>query len=147
MRRTDSVVELPSDTLKATAYPTIELWFKTATASGVLVGLQDAELGDKPTSWRPVLNIDAAGKLRGEFRRIGVTGASGPITSAAAVTDSTWHHAVLTASATGQTLYLDGAKVGSIEGAVSEQSRDYAYPGAGYASDSWMGVASGEYRF
>ncbi|MFF7266473.1 LamG-like jellyroll fold domain-containing protein [Streptomyces sp. NPDC008159] len=144
---TDSAVELPSDTLQSTAYPTIELWFKTAKASAVLVGLQDEELGDKPTSYRPVLNIDAAGKLRGEFRRVGVTGATGPITSTAAVTDNAWHHAVLTASATGQTLYLDGKKVGSIVGAVADQSREYAYLGAGYASDSWMGVATGEYRF
>ncbi|MGW0909405.1 LamG-like jellyroll fold domain-containing protein [Streptomyces sp. NPDC002853] len=144
---TDSTVELPAGTLKAAAYPTIELWFKTNTPSGVLVGFQDAELGDKPTSYRPVLNIDPSGKLRGEFRRIGGTGASGPITSASAVTDNAWHHAVLSASAAGQTLYLDGKKVGSIDGAVSDQSRDYAYLGAGYASASWMGAATGEYRF
>ncbi|UUU25524.1 LamG-like jellyroll fold domain-containing protein [Streptomyces sp. DSM 40750] len=143
----DSVVELPSDTLQSTAYPTIELWFKTTKATAVLVGFQDEQLGDKPSSYRPVLNIDEAGKLRGEFRRVGVTGATGPITSTAAVTDGVWHHAVLTASATGQTLYLDGKKAGSIAGAVADQSRDYAYLGAGYASDSWMGVATGEYRF
>ncbi|MEU6657967.1 LamG-like jellyroll fold domain-containing protein [Streptomyces sp. NPDC046821] len=74
-------------------------------------------------------------------------GASGPIATTTAVTDNAWHHAVLTASATGQSLYLDGKKVGSIAGAVSEQSRDYAYLGAGYASDSWMGVANGEYHY
>ncbi|MEU3791755.1 LamG-like jellyroll fold domain-containing protein [Streptomyces fructofermentans] len=143
----DSVVEMPVGTLKATAYPTIEMWFKTSTASGVLVGFQDEELGDKPSSYRPVLNIDGAGKLRGEFRRVGVSGASGPITSPHSVVDNAWHHAVLTASATGQTLYLDGVAVGSINGAVSDQSRDYAYLGAGYASDSWMGLSTGEYRF
>ncbi|WP_326656724.1 LamG-like jellyroll fold domain-containing protein [Streptomyces sp. NBC_00385] len=144
----DSVVELPADTLKAAAYPTIELWFKTSTPSGVLVGFQEIEVGQIPTSsWRPVLNIDPSGKLRGEFRRAGVSGATGPITSSAAVTNNVWHHAVLTATATGQTMYLDSKKVGSIDGAVSDQSRDYAYLGAGYASGSWMGVATGEYHF
>ncbi|MET9894394.1 LamG-like jellyroll fold domain-containing protein, partial [Streptomyces sp. NPDC006465] len=145
---TDSVVELPASTLKAAAFPTIELWFKTNKPTGVLVGFQNAELGDKPTSYRPVLNIDPAGKLRGEFRRVGVSGATGPITSPQPVTDNAWHHAVLTATATGQALYLDGTKVGSIDGSVSDQSRDYAYLGAGYASSSWMGVtATDEYRF
>ncbi|WP_052190083.1 LamG-like jellyroll fold domain-containing protein [Streptomyces sp. NRRL S-1824] len=145
---TDSAIELPASTLKAAAFPAVELWFKTSKPTGVLVGFQNAELGDKPTSYRPVLNIDTAGKLRGEFRRVGVSGATGPITSVQPVTDNTWHHAVLTATATGQALYLDGAKVGSIDGAVSDQSRDYAYLGAGYASSSWMGVtASNEYRF
>ncbi|MFJ8802939.1 LamG-like jellyroll fold domain-containing protein [Streptomyces sp. NPDC102487] len=144
----DSVVDLPSDTFKATAYPSAELWFKTNTPSGVLLGFQDNEIGEKPdASWRPVLNIDAAGKLRGEFRRVGTVGASGPITSPTPVTDNAWHHTVLTTTSTGQTLYLDGKKLGSISGSVSDQSRQYAYLGAGYASDSWMGVPDGEYRF
>jgi RHS repeat-associated protein len=141
---TDSVVELPTDTLKTAASPTIELWFKTSTPSGVLVGFQNTELGDKPTSWRPVLNIDGAGKLRGEFY---TSGGATPIVSAQAVTDGAWHHAVLTAAANTQTLYLDGGKVGSLDGVVTEQSRDYAYLGAGYGSAGWMGLTEGEYRF
>ncbi|MGW4022511.1 LamG-like jellyroll fold domain-containing protein [Streptomyces sp. NPDC005009] len=142
----DSVVELPADTLKNAAFPTIELWFRTSTPSGVLVGFQDTELGEKPTSWRPVLNIDGEGKLRGEFYLTGSPGAT-PIVSTRTVTDGQWHHAVLTAGANTQTLYLDGAKVGSLAGALTEQSRDYAYLGAGYGSSGWMGLASGEYRF
>ncbi|WP_228044363.1 LamG-like jellyroll fold domain-containing protein [Streptomyces ferrugineus] len=142
----DSVIELPADTLKAAAFPAIELWFKTSTPSGVLVGFQNTELGDKPTSWRPVLNIDGAGKLRGEFYLSGASGAT-PIVSSQAVTDGRWHHVVLSGGATAQTLYLDGAKVGSLTGAITEQSRDHAYLGAGYGSSGWMGLASGEYRF
>ncbi|MEU3890796.1 LamG-like jellyroll fold domain-containing protein [Streptomyces sp. NPDC029041] len=143
---TDSVIELPADTLKAAAFPAIELWFKTTTPSGVLVGFQDEELGEKPTSWRPVLNIDGSGKLRGEFYLSGVSGAT-PIVSPQTVTDGKWHHAVLSAGATAQTLYLDGAKVGSLSGAITEQSGDYAYLGGGYGSSGWMGLASGTYRF
>ncbi|WP_323139334.1 LamG-like jellyroll fold domain-containing protein [Streptomyces sp. NBC_01549] len=143
---TDSVVELPADTLKAAAFPTVELWFKTSTPSGVLLGFQDTQLGDKPTSWRPVLNIDGSGKLRGEFYLTSSSGAT-PIVSSRTVTDGTWHHAVLSAGATAQTLYLDGVKVGSLDGALTEQSGDYAYLGAGYGSSGWMGLASGEYHF
>ncbi|MEU0411504.1 LamG-like jellyroll fold domain-containing protein [Streptomyces griseorubiginosus] len=143
---TDSVVELPTDTLKTAAFPTIELWFKTTTGSGVLVGFQNTELGEKPSSWRPVLNIDGSGKLRGEFWLSGVSGAS-PIVSSKTVTDGAWHHAVLTAAVNTQTLYLDGVKVGTLDGVLTEQSRDYAYLGAGYGSSGWMGLAEGEYRF
>ncbi|MFC9076742.1 LamG-like jellyroll fold domain-containing protein [Streptomyces sp. NPDC057062] len=143
---TDSVVELPADTLKTAAFPTIELWFKTSTASGVLVGFQNTELGEKPSSWRPVLNIDGSGKLRGEFYLTGSPGAT-PIVSSAAVTDGKWHHVVLSAAVNTQTLYLDGAKVGTLDGVLTEQSRDYAYLGAGYGSSGWMGLAEGEYRF
>ncbi|MEU3086606.1 LamG-like jellyroll fold domain-containing protein [Streptomyces massasporeus] len=143
---TDSVIELPAGTLQAAAFPAIELWFKTSTPSAVLVGFQDTELGEKPASWRPVLNIDGAGKLRGEFYLAGASGAT-PIVSSRTVTDGAWHHAVLSGGATAQTLYLDGAKVGSLAGAITEQSREYAYLGAGYGSSGWMGLASGEYRF
>ncbi|WP_393096894.1 LamG-like jellyroll fold domain-containing protein [Streptomyces sp. LN325] len=142
----DSVVELPADTLKAAAFPTIELWFKSSTPSGVLVGFQDTELGDKPSSWRPVLNIDGSGKLRGEFYLTGDPGAT-PIVSSQSVTDGKWHHTVLTAAANTQSLYLDGVKVGSLAGALTDQSRDYAYLGAGYGSSGWMGLANAEYRF
>ncbi|MGW0576254.1 LamG-like jellyroll fold domain-containing protein [Streptomyces sp. NPDC002920] len=140
----DSVVELPTDTLKTAAFPTIELWFKTTTPSGVLVGFQDTELGEKPSSWRPVLNIDGSGKLRGEFY---TSGGATPIVTTQTVTDGAWHHAVLTAAANTQSLYLDGVKVGTLSGTLTEQSRDYAYLGAGYGSSGWMGLASGEYRF
>ncbi|MEU3660967.1 LamG-like jellyroll fold domain-containing protein [Streptomyces sp. NPDC032940] len=143
---TNSVIELPYDTLKATAFPAIELWFKTSTPSGVLVGVQDAELGEKPTSWRPVLNIDGAGKLRGGFSPAGAASAT-PFVSAQPVTDGQWHHAVLTSGATQHSLFLDGVLVGSLDGALIEQGSDYAYLGAGYTSGGWNGLAAGTYRF
>ncbi|MEU9171900.1 LamG-like jellyroll fold domain-containing protein [Streptomyces sp. NPDC048420] len=142
----DSMVELPADTLKTAAAPTIELWFRTTTASGVLVGFQNTELGEKPTQWRPVLNIDGSGKLRGEFYLTGNPAAT-PIVSTQTVTDDKWHHVVLTAAVNTQTLYLDGAKVGTLDGVLTEQSQGYAYLGAGYASPSWMNLTAGEYRF
>ncbi|MFJ8112136.1 LamG-like jellyroll fold domain-containing protein [Streptomyces sp. NPDC096132] len=136
----DSVVELPTDTFKASALPTIELWFKTSTPSGVLAGFHSADVGDKPSSYRPVLNIDAAGKLRGQFFLASRTVT--PITTTQPVTDDKWHHAVLTAAANTQSLYLDGVKVGSLGGALAEQSLEHAHLGVGYGTAGWMGVTS-----
>ncbi|MCX5526627.1 DNRLRE domain-containing protein [Streptomyces bobili] len=142
----DSLVELPAETLKTSAFPTIEMWFKTTTAAGVLVSFQNADLGEKPTTANPVLNIDGAGKLRGRFYLSG--GASAvPITSALTVTDGQWHHAVLTAAANTQSLYLDGVKIGSITGVLAEQSRDYTFLGSGYANGGWMDMAAAWYPY
>ncbi|MFJ3549189.1 LamG-like jellyroll fold domain-containing protein [Streptomyces sp. NPDC090114] len=142
----NSVIELPTDTLKRTAFPALELWFKTSTPVGVLAAFQDTELGEKPSSWRTTLNIDGAGKLRGEFYLSGVSGAT-PIISSQSVTDGKWHHAVLSAGATAQTLYLDGVRVGSLSGALTEQARGHAYLGAGYGSSGWMGLDDDTYYF
>ncbi|MFB7455594.1 LamG-like jellyroll fold domain-containing protein [Streptomyces sp. NPDC056188] len=142
----DSVIELPADTLKAAAYPAVELWFRTSTPIAVLLGFQEGELGTKPDSWRPVLNIDAAGKLRGEFYLSGASGAT-PVVSSRTVTDGQWHHVVLSASAAAQTLYLDGAKVGSLNGAIIDQSGDYAYLGGGYGTSGWMNLPGADYYF
>ncbi|MEV6183070.1 LamG-like jellyroll fold domain-containing protein [Streptomyces sp. NPDC052015] len=142
----DSLVELPAETLKTSAFPTIEVWFKTTTAAGVLVSFQNADLGEKPTTANPVLNVDGAGKLRGRFYLSG--GASAvPITSPQVVTDGQWHHAVLTAAANTQSLYLDGVKLGSITGVLAEQSRDYTFLGSGYANGGWMDMAAAWYPF
>ncbi|WP_317453992.1 LamG-like jellyroll fold domain-containing protein [Streptomyces sp. TRM68416] len=143
---TDSVIELPADTLRAVAFPAVELWFRTSTPSGVLLAFQNAEVGDKPSSWRTALNIDGDGKLRGQFYTAAASGVS-PIVSPQAVTDGQWHHAVLSAGATAQTLYLDGVKVGSLSGTPVEQARDYAYLGGGYGSSGWMGVPANTYHF
>ncbi len=110
------------------------------------MGLQDVELGETPTSWRPALNIDTAGKLRGEWYLAGNPGAD-PITSSQTVTDNKWHHAVLTGAVNTQSLYLDGQLVGTMAGTISDQGRPHAYLGAGYASSGWMGVAAGTYHF
>jgi RHS repeat-associated protein len=144
---TDSVIELPESTLKDSAFPAIELWFKTTTPSAVLVGSQDEELGDKPSSWRSLLNIGADGRLRGQFYLSGASGAS-PIVSPKSVTDGQWHHVVLSSGADMQTLYLDGAEIGTLVGALAEQHRGYAYLGAGFGSPGWTGgLAADTYHF
>ncbi|MGW7287761.1 LamG-like jellyroll fold domain-containing protein [Streptomyces sp. NPDC054847] len=141
-----SSIRVPSGSLSGDTSLSVELWFRTAKPSGVLLAFQDAPLGQKPTSWRPALNIDAGGKLRGEFYPSTNPGAT-PITSPQPVTDNQWHHVVLSGDSTTQSLYLDGAKIGSLTGPISDQAREYTYLGAGFGSSGWMGLAEGTYYF
>ncbi|MGW0313313.1 LamG-like jellyroll fold domain-containing protein [Streptomyces flavidovirens] len=138
-------VQIPGSILGGASDLAVEMWFKTES-SGVLLGAQNSALGTTPTSWRPILNIDPAGKLRGEFWLSGVSGAT-PITSTQAVTDNEWHHVVLSGAGTVQSLYLDGVLVGTLNGTRVSQATSHAYLGAGYASQGWMGVDSGTYYF
>ncbi|WP_425586304.1 LamG-like jellyroll fold domain-containing protein [Streptomyces sannanensis] len=139
-----SVIELPENALKTSEYMSMELWFRT-TAPGVLATLQGAEVGQRPTRYSPFLNVDGAGKLRGQFYTVEYAGTK-PIVSTKTVTDGAWHHAVLTTSGTTQTLYLDGAAVGSLTGTVTTRDDQYAYLGAGWGNEGWMGVTSGTYH-
>ncbi|WP_329320450.1 LamG-like jellyroll fold domain-containing protein [Streptomyces sp. NBC_01262] len=134
-------VEVPADAFDGATALSVELWFRSQK-SGVLLGLQNAELGDTPTAWNPSLLIDDAGKLRGELWP-GSSAFTTPITSSAAVNDNTWHHVVLAGDSSGQSLYLDGVKVGSLSGAITPETLDHAYLGGGFSSPSWDGVAQG----
>ncbi|WP_258527915.1 LamG-like jellyroll fold domain-containing protein, partial [Streptomyces sp. NBRC 110611] len=139
----DSYVELPEDTLRTSTFLTTELWFKT-TQPGVLVGFQDGRLDEgRPVDWVPPMAIDKDGKLRAQYW----TGKVQPIVSNAAVTDDTWHHAVLTGGGTTQSLYLDGKLVGTLTGPIDHRKMSYAYLGAGYSSPGWDGQGAGVRHF
>ncbi|MFJ7067895.1 LamG-like jellyroll fold domain-containing protein [Streptomyces sp. NPDC101115] len=138
---TNSYVELPESTLASSTVLSVELWFKTTTPNGVLVGFQDDPLGPMhPTHYNPVLAVDSAGKLRGAFEK--ADGGLVPMTSAATVTDNAWHHAVLTSTGTGQTLYLDGQVIGTLAGPVSHSVKTYTYLGGGFTDQSWDGAGT-----
>ncbi len=141
-----SQVQFPGSVLGGTTDLSVELWFRTTNHSGVLMSVQNVPIGEKPTSWRPILNIDGNGKLRGEFYLTGSPGAT-PIVSNQTVTDGEWHHAVLSGAGTTQSLYLDGVKVGSLSGTIADHDHPYAYIGAGYGSSGWMGLPSDTYYF
>ncbi|WP_327380522.1 LamG-like jellyroll fold domain-containing protein [Streptomyces sp. NBC_01207] len=141
---TKGAVEVPAETIGGATTLAVEMWFRTDKPNGVLVGLQNAELGATPTQWNPSLLIDADGKLRGELWR-GTKGTS--ITSSQPVTDNQWHHVALTGGAAGQTMYLDGAKVGFQAGAVKPETVVQAYLGAGYSHWDWDGRAEGTRYF
>ncbi|MFJ3582348.1 LamG-like jellyroll fold domain-containing protein [Streptomyces sp. NPDC090127] len=143
---TSSYVELPESTLASSTVLSVEVWFKTDKAGGALVGFQDAPVGPTaPVRYNPVLAIDAAGKLRGAFEK--ADGGLVPITSATAVNNDVWHHAVLTSTATNQTLYLDGTVVGTLAGPVGHAEKSHAYLGVGYGNSSWDGIAATGNRF
>jgi hypothetical protein len=64
------------------------------------------------------------------------------MTSAAPVTNNAWHHVVLSAAGTTQTLYLDGVYVGSIttsSALVQHRGADLGYIGIGKLTRGWPG--------
>ncbi|MEO3820196.1 LamG-like jellyroll fold domain-containing protein [Plantactinospora sp. B24E8] len=135
---TSSRVELPKGTVKKSRDGAVELWFKASATGtgGPLLGYQDKALGTASGAGVPVLYVGTDGRLRGQF----ATGTISPITSTVAVNDGRWHHVVLSALGTTQTLYLDGARVGELTGKTVEHSLlTFNQIGAAYASTptSW----------
>ncbi|MBA9007274.1 DNRLRE domain-containing protein [Thermomonospora cellulosilytica] len=130
---TSSWVELPEGLVPENlAHFTISLRFRT-TGGGVLFSYDNRPvnsdaLADKHT---PVLYVGTDGKLRGQFWN----GTRSPITSAQPVNDGRWHHAVITAAGASQTLYLDGARVGTLTGDIVGFEQKYVALGAG----TWTG--------
>ncbi|MFI6499303.1 LamG-like jellyroll fold domain-containing protein [Nonomuraea typhae] len=116
----------------------VELWFKTS-GSGVLAYAGPYEPVGEPfagararNAGQPMLYVGADGKLRGQLRL--TAGTISPITTGGAVTDGQWHHVVLSGSGNTQDLYLDGTKVGSLNGAINHNWLPYAALGNGSTS-------------
>ncbi len=87
----------------------LEAWFKTSSG-GTVMSLRTAPGAAK----QEVFGVGADGKLRSSYQPT-----STPITSTAPVNDGAWHHAVLTVAGNVQTLYLDGAVVGTLSETIS----------------------------
>ncbi|MFI9105869.1 LamG-like jellyroll fold domain-containing protein [Streptomyces fildesensis] len=137
---TDSYVALPDDSLRASTFLSVELWFKTAK-SGVILSQanerkEDVDVTGSHTT--PVLYVGSDGKLRGRYYIPG--GDFLPITSSAAVTDNAWHHIVLSGAGTTQALFLDGAQVGTRTGTISHLDQRYTYLGLGWTAVPWAGI-------
>ncbi|MDR6594751.1 RHS repeat-associated core domain-containing protein [Saccharothrix longispora] len=122
-----SYVRLPDGAIKKSRDLSVELWFKT-TSGGPLLGFQRAPFDRDPIGAVPVLYVDRDGKLRGQFWH----GRVAPITSAGAVNDGNWHHVVLSGSLATQTLFLDGAKVGTTEGEIDDSLLNHGQIGASH---------------
>ncbi|MFL4949989.1 LamG-like jellyroll fold domain-containing protein [Streptomyces sp. MMS24-I31] len=134
---TASSVTLPGGSVPGSGAESAGMWFKTSTAGGVLLGASKDPLsgGTTPGSYTPVLYVGSSGKLYGEFYFSG--GSTKPLASSAAVTDGKWHHVVLSTSASSQSLYLDGALVGTQSGTAAMVNQPYTYVGAGYIGGNW----------
>lgn len=121
----------------------VGLWFKTSTPLGVLASYTVDDLSSPSSSgYVPLLYIGSDGKLRGEYW----DGSAAPVTTSTAVTDGRWHYVVLSATSSSQTLYLDGAQVGTKSGAPSFTGyalSNHTQFGGGFLSSSWpAGVGS-----
>ncbi|MEJ3741947.1 LamG-like jellyroll fold domain-containing protein [Actinomycetes bacterium KLBMP 9797] len=117
---TSSVVELPKGTLKKTRDVAVELWFKVNPTgqAGPLLGYQDKALGTAPGAGVPILYVGTDGRLRGQF----ATGKIAPIASSQLVNNGQWHHVVLSATGSTQTMYLNGVKVADLTDATPEHT-------------------------
>lgn len=134
---TSSSVSLPGSLLTDSSDVAVELWFKAASGDGGVLFSYDADAlsnanGDKDNR-DPALYIGANGELYGEFWN----GSVAPIHTSTAVTDGKWHHVVLTASNSSQSLYLDGVQVGSaLAGQITQLNMSVDTIGAGFWT-SW----------
>ncbi|MFE2914382.1 LamG-like jellyroll fold domain-containing protein [Kitasatospora indigofera] len=144
---TSSYVRLPATDTVGAGANSVEMWFSMPagnTAGGVLFDYAGASLtGGSPrsNSWVPALYVGTDGKLRGKFWDQWTT--AWQIVSPGAVNDGKWHHAVLSSSATSQSLYLDGALTGTTLGTRTASPSDYIYIGAGESS-SWPNAPTNE---
>ncbi|MFY7064665.1 DNRLRE domain-containing protein [Nocardiopsis changdeensis] len=131
---TSSHLRLSDWLVGQTPYLTVEMWFRT-DAHGVLFSYQQQALDEAITGTAtPALYVGTDGRLRGQFWN----GTVAPITTDQAVNDGAWHHVALTAAGDRQSLYLDGAKVGGLTGAITQDDQRYVYAGAGSWSN-WPG--------
>jgi RHS repeat-associated protein len=99
------------------------VWFKTSTASSVLLGLTTSlpgscTTGCNATNAAPILWITGSGQLAG----------AGGLTSPTALDDGKWHQAVLIP---GRTLYIDGKTAATGSGSFATPAGTYALLGAG----------------
>ena len=108
-------IKLPESLLVNNQDFTIALWFKT-TSSGGIFGYQNVEVENTATNWIPLISVTDTGLLRSELW----IGSSLTVISSTTVNDGNWHRVVVTADTTGNmlTVYLDGAEIGSVSGAV-----------------------------
>ena len=133
--------------------PKISIWFKTtSTTGGILVAIQKNALSSGPalpSQYDPVLYVGNNGKLYGEWWN----GSAAPAISTTKVDDGIWHHAVLTASTTSQTLTLDGATQQTLTGATTFQFAPANLTfGTGYIGGNWPAEpnyqkTSSDYRY
>ena len=132
-----SSVSLPANLVTASSNQSVSLWFKT-TSAGVLFSYQGSPISGGTTSgnYTPALYVGSDGKLHGEFW---YAGGPSPVVSAGSVADGAWHQVVLSAGGSAQSMYLDGALVGSLSGQVQliSQGSSFEYVGAGFWGGHW----------
>jgi hypothetical protein len=115
-----------------------EVWFRTTVKGGKLIGFGNSQSGSSSAYDRHTY-VSTTGQLAfGTYN-----GGYQTITSSANVADGAWHHVVTTMStATGMTLYLDGARVAGNTGFTAPESNS-GYWRIGYDNTSgWPNAGS-----
>ena len=119
--------------LSTTPAFTFSAWFNT-TQSGTILGYQDTDYPATPTAaWIPAIYVGTGGHLRVSLNL------NAQAVSANVVNDGTWHYVALVASISGQTVYLDGAAIGTVAGVVVP-NLTYNQIGNGYTSGGWANL-------
>jgi len=139
---TSSYVSLPNDLVSDSTDVSVGLWFKASAGDdGVLFSYDADAITDSSGSSaarEPLLYIGTNGELYGEFWN----GTIEPIHTSTSVTNGEWHYAVITADSDSQSLYLDGAQVGSnLTGEINQQDNVVDTIGAGFWN-SWTEASS-----
>ncbi|WP_329401831.1 LamG-like jellyroll fold domain-containing protein [Streptomyces melanogenes] len=137
-----SFAELPYAPLHRSGNRAIELWFRTAKPG--VIAADQARVPNDPAgagaAYSPLMYVGADGKLRGHWWSASGSGTT-DFGSKSTVTDNAWHHAVLSASGTTQTLYLDGEKQADYTGAAGDQTTTRTFIGAGFTK-GWISSPS-----
>jgi RHS repeat-associated protein len=129
---TSSYAEIPFNPWHGSGERAVELWFKTGSPGVILSDQSQPPTGATPTgSWNPLLYVGADGKLHGHWWSVSGSGST-DFGSKAVVNDNKWHHAVLSASGSTQSLYVDGVKQADYSGAAKDQSNTRTFIGAGF---------------
>ena len=121
--------------MSGASYQTISLWFKTSTPDGVLYSYETTPItaGSTTYGYVPAIYVGSDGELKAEYWN----GTNAPMTSSSPVDDGHWHLVTLAAAGNTQTLYLDGAKVAALSGAMGVGWTANYYVGVGYNGNGW----------
>jgi RHS repeat-associated protein len=132
-----SQVSLPTNLVTDGTDVSVGLWFKTSSDGVLFSYATDAITNSSGPSAHhvPLLYVGTNGELYGQFWN----GSGEPIHTSTAVNDGKWHYAVITASSNTQSLFLDGAQVGSpLSGQINQLNMSQDTIGAGF----WSGWPS-----
>lgn len=119
---------------------TTEVWFRTTSAQGVLVGFSNSLLGLVSLNYDRHVYLASTGQLV-----FGVGSGNTTIVSPGTYTDGSWHQAVATLGSTGMRLYVDGALVASNTAVTAAQSYTGYWRFAAGPLTGWSPASGGSY--
>ncbi len=126
-----SNANIDDNLIKSKDIISIEIMFKTKN-DGVLIGYENipSSRSSTPSSYVPIMFVGTDGRLRSQLWN----GRVNPITSKETVNDGNWHHAILVVNKDIQVLYLDGDKIGQLDGKINNLDMSKNQWGTGFCS-------------